>query len=294
MIDPKRWQAAFRDPRLLLMVGLGFASGLPNPLSHSTLKAWLTSLHFDLGIIGLFAFVRLPYNIKFLWAPFVDRYALPFLSRRRGWIFFCQLVLFLAIGALGSQDPSQGWWLTWVLALNVAFFGATLDICADAYRTDLLPAGERTNGTAVWVSAFRIALIVSGAGALILSDIVPWSVVYWIMAGLMLVTCLVTLWAEPIPARIKPPATFRDAVIIPVHRVHRSKGCVSASPDHHALPRGRGRGGSLPHHLSHGARVHPHRARHLRQGCSASDSRSSARSSSSGAGSSSAGVSNAR
>ena len=188
---------AFRSPRLALMLGFGFASGLPNPLTGSTLTAWLTTLDVDLTTIGLFGLVHVPYNVKFLWAPLVDRFHLPWLSHRRGWIVATQVVLLLAVGALGMLDPQRAPWMVAALAFGISFFSATQDIAVDAYRTELLPAAQRASGTAIFVAAYRGALIVAGAVALIASDHVSWRVVYFGLAALMLVGIGTTLIAPP-------------------------------------------------------------------------------------------------
>ena len=211
---PSFW-AAFSSPRLALMLGFGFAAGLPNPLTGSTLTAWLDSTGADLTVIGLFAYVRVPYNIKFLWAPLLDRYRLPFLSRRRGWIALTQLALVVTIGVMGTLDPRNAPWLVAAMAMAVAFSSASQDIVSDAYRTDLLHPEHRASGTAIFVAAYRGALIAAGAGALVLSDHVSWTVVYAVMAALILVSSVVTFIAPPPDVLPKPPATLVEAVIDP-------------------------------------------------------------------------------
>ena len=211
---PSFWDA-FRDPRLALMLGFGFASGLPNPLTGSTLTAWLGSLEVDLTTIGLFAAVHLPYNFKFVWAPLLDRFRLPFLGRRRGWMLLTQLVLVVGVGALGSLDPRSAPFAVALLAFGAAFASASQDIVIDAYRTELLPAAERASGTALFVAAYRVALIAAGAGALILSDRVSWTVVYWLLAALMGVGVVTTLLAPAPPAARPGPRSLREAVVEP-------------------------------------------------------------------------------
>lgn len=206
---------AFRDRRLALMLGFGFAAGLPNPLTSSSLTAWLSSLNIDLATIGLFAFVRVPYNLKFLWAPLFDRFQLPFLSRRRGWILVTQVALIVAIGVMGTLDPRGAPWVLAAVALVVTFLAASQDIAVDAYRTDWLQPHQRASGTALYVAAYRAALIVAGAGALILSDHVAWTTIYWIFAALMIVGLITTWIASPAPTDIPAPASFRDAVVEP-------------------------------------------------------------------------------
>lgn len=206
---------AFGDRRLALMLGFGFAAGLPNPLTSSSLTAWLSAVEVDLTTIGLFAFVRLPYNLKFLWAPLLDRYALPFLSRRRGWILLSQVLLIVTIGVMGSLDPRRAPWVLAAMAFVVTFLGASQDIATDAYRTDYLPEEQRASGTAIYVAAYRGALIVAGAGALVLSDHLSWNAIYWILAALMSLGIVTTLIAAPPSTQPTKPASFREAVVDP-------------------------------------------------------------------------------
>ncbi|HJL19375.1 MAG TPA: AmpG family muropeptide MFS transporter [Sandaracinaceae bacterium LLY-WYZ-13_1] len=211
---PSFWDA-FRDPRLALMVGLGFSSGLPSPVNGTTLGAWLDDAGVSLAAIGLFAWVQFPANFKFVWAPLLDRFRLPFLGRRRGWALLTQLLLLGSIGLMGSLAPdSQLFWIA-VVAVWVAFLGASQDIVLDAYRTDLLPAEERASGTAIWVAAYRGALIVATSGALLLGTIMPWSSVYWVLAALILVGIGSTLLAPSPPAAQVAPRTLGRAVVKP-------------------------------------------------------------------------------
>lgn len=221
---PASFWDAFRSPRLALMLGLGFASGLPNPLTGSTLTAWLASEGLSLETIGFAAVFAIPYNLKFLWAPLLDRFAPPALGRRRGWMLICQLALIVSLGAMGSLEPRSS--LTWigVLAVVTAFFSATQDIAADAYRTDLLPAEQRASGTALFVAAYRGALIVGGAVALFLSDLVPWSTVYWLLAGLLGVGVVTTLIAPTPLSERAAPRSMREAVVEPLRELYRRPG----------------------------------------------------------------------
>lgn len=206
---------AFRDPRLALMLGLGFSSGLPSPVNGSTLGAWLDDAGVALVTIGLFNWVQLPGKFKFVWSPLLDRYRLPFLGRRRGWIVLSQVALLITVGVMGSLNPETALWWVGVLAVAVAFLGASQDIVVDAYRTDLLPAEERASGTAIFVAAYRAALIAATSGALLLSDVLPWSAVYWILASLMGIGIATTLLApEPAGSELAP-RTLWEAVVDP-------------------------------------------------------------------------------
>lgn len=208
-----------------LLVGLGYASGLPYLLTGATLSAWMTNAGVDLKTIGLFAFVRTPYTFKFLWAPLLDRFELPFLGRRKGWLFASQVLLAIAIAAMATANPATQPGGLAMLAVMVAFLAASQDIVADAYRTDVLPEHERATGAATFVMGYRIALLFSGALALVLSDHVSWRTVYFLMAGLMLVGAAVTLIA-PEPTGGRPPKTLRDAVVLPFLEYFSRRGAV--------------------------------------------------------------------
>ncbi len=206
---------AFRNPQLALMIGLGFSSGLPNPLVGDTLSAWLDDVGVSLAVVGLFGFVHLPYNLKFLWAPLFDRFELPFLSRRRGWMVVSQVVLLIAVGVMGSLDPTTGPWAVAALAFLIGFGGASQDIAVDAYRTELLPEEQRASGVAIFVAAYRIALIVAGSLALVLADTLSWTVVFWVLASLMLVGIGTTLIGSKPDAQPPPPASMKEALLEP-------------------------------------------------------------------------------
>ena len=162
----------YLKPRVLIVLFLGFASGLPLALSGSTLSVWLTERGIDLGTIGLFSLVGLPYTFKFLWAPLTDALDVPFLSRalgrRRGWLVFTQIWLVAAIGLLGLCDPTQSLPLVVFGALLVATASATQDIVIDAFRIESLEPSEQGAGMAGYVAAYRIGMLVSGAGVLVL------------------------------------------------------------------------------------------------------------------------------
>lgn len=193
---------------------LGISSGLPLLLTGKTLQAWMTVEKIDLASIGLFSLVALPYSLKFLWAPLLDRFALPFLGRRRGWLLVIQSALLVAIAFMALQKPAQSLQLLAVNALIIAFLSATQDIAADAYRTDVLEEREMGAGAAVFVLGYRIALLITGALGLILADRIPWSAVYLLMSGVMVVGIVATVMA-PEPSRDHPPASLADAVILP-------------------------------------------------------------------------------
>ncbi len=207
---------AFRSKRVALMVPLGFSSGLPNPLVGSTLGAWMAVSGVDLATIGLFGALTLPYKLKFLWAPVMDRFRLPFLGRRRGWMVATQLALMVALAFLGSLDPTRRLLLMALVAFGISFLSASQDIVTDAYRTDLLPGYERASGTAVFVMGYRLAMIVAGAVAFIAAEHLPWSVVYGGLAALMGVGAIATLIAPSVEAPAGAPETLRRAYVDPL------------------------------------------------------------------------------
>ncbi len=213
--------------RVGIHLPLGFSAGLPLLLTGSTLVAWLTDAGVTVEKIGLFALVGVPYTFKFLWAPLLDRFSIPLLGRRRGWILLAQLLLLLSIAWLGFQDPSTGALEIAVAAVAVAFLSATQDIVVDAYRTDSLHDDERGKGSATYVIGYRVAMIVAGAGALMLADHITWRAVYLIMAALMFIGMVAT-WFAPAPANIRPPESLYRAVIEPLHEFFWRRGALLA------------------------------------------------------------------
>ncbi len=201
--------------RMLVALLMGFSSGLPLLLTGSVLQAWMTDEGVDLGTIGLFALVGLPYTLKFLWAPLVDRYALPLLGRRRGWLALIQLCLVLAITLLGWTHPAQNAWPVALAALLVTFFSASQDIVIDAYRREALVDRELGLGASLYVNGYRVGMLLASGGGLILADFIPFSQVYALMAAVMVVGLGTTLFApEPVAAQ-GLPATLSEAVIQP-------------------------------------------------------------------------------
>lgn len=202
------------------MLLLGFSSGLPLALTAGTLQAWLTVEGVDLQTIGLFSMIGIPYTIKFLWSPFMDRFVPPILDRRRGWIVFCQIALTLLIGILGLQDPKQSALSVAILALLTAFASASQDIVIDAYRTDILKDHERGLGSAVFVTGYRIGMLVSGAFAMILSDQIGWHKTYLLMSLIMGLNLLFTFMAQK-TKEVSAPKDIQEAVVGPLKDLFR-------------------------------------------------------------------------
>ncbi len=209
------WREALINRRMLICVFTGFSSGLPLYLLINLLPAWLRSEHVDLVSIGLFGLIQLPFTWKFLWSPLMDRFGLPVLGRRRGWMLVTQLLLLGSIPLFGTLRPAFDLWTIAYLATAVAFFSASQDIVLDAYRREILPDPELGLGSAVHVNAYRISSLVPGALALILADLLPWSSVFALTALFMLPGIALTLAvAEPAISRAAPK-TLREAVTEP-------------------------------------------------------------------------------
>jgi PAT family beta-lactamase induction signal transducer AmpG len=180
----------------------------------------------DLTLIGIFSLVGLPYTLKILWAPVMDRFSLPWLGRRRGWILLAQILLALGIGLLGLTQPAAFPWMVAFLAFMVAFFSSSQDIVIDAYRADVLPKTELGAGAAISTVGYRLAMLVSGALALILSDHLPWSAVYAFMGVLMILSGVVTFWAPEPQEKVTPPKSLKEAVWEPLASYFKRSGAV--------------------------------------------------------------------
>lgn len=214
----------FRSRRVAVVCLLGFSSGLPLALTGGTLQAWMTVSGVDLATIGIFTLVGIPYTWKFLWAPFMDRYVPPFLGRRRGWIAAMQMLLGACIAVMGALDPATMPWALAALALMVAFISASQDVVFDAYRADVLRPQERGIGAAVSVLGYRLAMLVSGALALILSDQIGWQNTYWLMAALMIAAIGATLFGPEPEVQVTPPKTLAEAVVEPLREFFARHG----------------------------------------------------------------------
>jgi PAT family beta-lactamase induction signal transducer AmpG len=191
--------AAYMDRRVLLILPMGFASGLPLLLTFSTLSAWLATAGISRGAIGAFALVGTPYAFKFAWSPLIDRLPPPLpLGRRRGWGVAIQLVLIVAILGLGMCDPRRNLALMGTLALLVAFLSASQDIVIDAWRVEILDPDQQGPGAGMIQTGYRIGMLVAGAGALLIAGRAGWFAAYATMAALMVVG-LVGFLAGPEP-----------------------------------------------------------------------------------------------
>ena len=220
------WQQLFTR-RMLICVFTGFTSGLPLYQLFNLVPAWLRSEHVDLKTIGLFALIQFPYTWKFIWSPLLDRYALPVLGRRRGWMLLTQLGLLAVIAAMGAFSPQTDLQTIALFATLLAFLSATQDIALDAYRRELLSDTELGLGNSVHVNAYRIAGLVPGSLSLILADHLPWNMVFMVTALFMLPGVAMSLLVSE-PHRAAPPKTLREAVVEPFHEFITRQGWQSA------------------------------------------------------------------
>jgi PAT family beta-lactamase induction signal transducer AmpG len=218
----------FVQPKMATLLALGFSSGLPFYLTSKTLQAWMTTAKVDLATIGFFSLVTLPYSLKFVWAPVMDRYVPPFLGRRRGWVFITQVLLLLAIAAMSLHDPRTGLKMLAINAIAIAFFSASQDISLDAYRTDVLQDREMGAGAAVFVMGYRVAMITTGALAFFLADRIPWPMVYLALSSLMLIGIATTFVAAEPVLKDAPPRTLVEAVVLPFADFFQRAGVLRA------------------------------------------------------------------
>jgi PAT family beta-lactamase induction signal transducer AmpG len=223
-----RVRDVLRQPRMVAILLLGAASGLPNPLSESTMQAWLTDLGLSNTKIGLLMYVALPYLLKPLWAPLIDRFDLPWLGRRRGWIFTIQWLLAGAIASLAMFGGAHQLTMIALVLLAVVFLSASLDIVIDAYRTDVARPEERGLAAAAANLGYRGLSYGSLSIALVVADNVSWRAAFLTLAGAMALISLATLWApEPDDPRGKTLPTLADSVVIPLRELFAAPGVIA-------------------------------------------------------------------
>jgi len=203
------------SPRMLVSFLMGFSCGVPLLLTLSVLQAWMKEEGVDLSVIGLFALVGLPYTLKFAWSPILDRFTLPFLGRRRGWLLIIQILLVVAIAGLGLTSPRDNPWLVAFAALLVTFFSASQDTVVDAYRREDLTDLELGLGSSLYVNGYRVGMLLAGSGGLILADHFSFQQVYLLLAGSLLVGIATTLMCREPEVAEGTPKSFRGAVIEP-------------------------------------------------------------------------------
>ncbi len=214
-----RWLKAvevYRDRRQLVILLMGFASGMPFLLTGATLTYWMSRTDVDLTTIGLFALVGTPYAFKFVWAPLVDQLPLPlldrWLGRRRGWMLLAQIGILVSVVLLAWSDPANTPWFTAAAAVLVAFFSATQDIAVDAYRIEILRDEEQGAGSATTQLGYRIALWVVDAMSLLLPSLLPWPIVISLIALLIVIGMVTVLYADE-PQVERPPIQSTEAWI---------------------------------------------------------------------------------
>jgi len=205
---------------MMVALLMGFSCGLPLLLTISVLQAWMKDEGVDLSVIGMMALVGLPYTLKFLWAPILDRFTLflfgrPLLGRRRGWLLVIQSALMLAISGLGFTRPMESPWMLVFVAFLVTFFSASQDIVVDAYRREDLTDEELGLGSSLYVNGYRVGMLVASGGGLILADHISFTWVYQIMAVGMLVGIVTTLLAHEPRVTEGGPQSMKEAVIAP-------------------------------------------------------------------------------
>ena len=201
--------------RTISILFLGFSSGLPLYTLIYLMQAWLAKSGLDVKALGLFALVTFPYTFKFLWAPFMDRYSIGPLGRRRGWMALTQLALFLVIGGLGMLDPKLELTLIAGFVFVIAFLSASQDGVIDAYRREILVENEQGLGAAIVVNAYKAASLIPSALGLVLADSMSWQAVFWIVAAFMLPGFICTLLSKEPAVYGAPPKNLQEAVVLP-------------------------------------------------------------------------------
>ena len=227
--QPRRWHEVLFTRKMLICVFTGFSSGLPLYLLLQLVPAWLRTEQVDLKAIGAFALIQFPYTWKFIWSPLLDRFNLPWLGRRRGWMLVWQLALLLSIPLFGLLRPTLDLWTIAWLAAAVAFFSASQDIVLDAYRREILSDEELGLGNSVHVNAYRIAGLIPGSLSLILADHLPWSSVFVITALFMLPGLVMTLLVDEPKLLAATPRTLRAAVVEPFREFITRQGWRAAA-----------------------------------------------------------------
>jgi PAT family beta-lactamase induction signal transducer AmpG len=214
MTDTRPWYS-YINGRTVAILFLGFSSGLPLYTLIYLMQAWLAKAGLDVKALGLFGLAMFPYTFKFLWAPFMDRYTLGPLGRRRGWMALTQVALFLFIGAMGMLEPKLELSLISVVVFLIAFMSASQDVVIDAYRREILSEQEQGLGAAIIVNAYKAASLIPSALGLVLADTQPWPVVFWTVAAFMLPCLACTLLAKEPAVYGEPPKNLQEAVVLP-------------------------------------------------------------------------------
>ncbi len=212
--------------RMLVTFIMGFACGLPLLLTISLLQAWMKEEGVDLAMIGMISLVGLPYTVKFLWAPFLDRYIPPFLGRRRGWLIIAQIFLVLSIAGLAFTDPGVKPLYVVIAAMLVTFFSATQDIVVDAFRRESLSDQELGLGSSLYVNGYRVGMLLASGGGFIMADAISFKAVYLIMAACLLPCMLASVLSPEPEITAGAPKTLQEAVIDPLVEYFSRSGAI--------------------------------------------------------------------
>ena len=212
IIEPIR---RYLHPKIIIVLLLGFSSGLPILMVAGTLSAWLADYGVKKSEIGAMAFVMVPYTFNFIWAPLIDTLNIPYLSgrmgRRRSWMIVIQVLLLLSLMSFAYLDPSNDLFMIAALATLVAFLSASQDVVIDAFRTEYLPKERYGEGAAMAVFGYRIGLLIAGAGALYLAEYFDWNIAYLVVASFMLIGVITTLFVSEPDVSRPEIAQNRDA-----------------------------------------------------------------------------------
>ena len=229
--QPSHWLRNFISllfgPKMLVMLLTGFSSGLPLLLTGSTLKFWMREEGLDLTTIGFFGLVGLPYTLKFLWAPLMDRIIPPFGGRRRGWMLLTQVFLMVTLASMTFFQPAVHLSAIAGLCLLIAFASASQDIVLDAYRREYLSDEELGIGSSIFVNGYRIGLLTSGAVALVLAEYLSWPTAYFILGMFMMIGIVATIYAPEPSIDAAPPSSLHEAFVGPFLEFCRRPGWVS-------------------------------------------------------------------
>lgn len=221
------WRDVLASPKMVAIMVLGAASGFPNQITESALQAWLKDSGASNTTIGILSYVALPYLLKFLWAPAIDRYPLPFLGRRRGWIALTQLCLAVAIAVFAFQNPTISLTPIAVCAVVIVFFSATQDIAIDAYRTDVSQPHERGLAAAANNLGYRTSAYAASAFALLMASWAGWKPAFLILGAVMAAFCIATLLAPEPDYRQQPPRTLSESFVVPLRELLGTPSAVA-------------------------------------------------------------------
>ncbi len=222
----EKFKRIFSDRNMFMVFAMGFSSGLPLLLTGGTLQGWLTTAGLTLTQLGLVSLIKLPYNVKFLWSPLIDRYVPPFLGRRRGWLMITQLALMAGLIAMALCNPKEGAEAIVLIAIAVAFFSASQDIVVDAYRREILPTEQLGLGSSLYATGYRFGMMLANGGAFIMADFMPWPAVYAVMAVSMGIGLIVTFFSQEPATQHAPPKNMREAIIDPFKEFFSRRGAV--------------------------------------------------------------------